>query len=234
MPLNQAGQQVPFPPVPNVIKLSMKFTTATDLDIVTNTHWKYTGGPPVASDLQAFLSNVATESTNQMEALVPTTVTHVQDTATDLASAQGVQQIQTHAQVGTRTGAYLPINAACLINMKIQRRYRGGKPRNYWPFGVQGDLVDDAHWSSTAITAFTTGFSNWANGLLVAQGAITLTNLVNVSYYQGHFAVQNGVTKRYRNVPTLGPTPPYPYVDNALSLVVNPTLGSQRRRLRPG
>lgn len=225
---------MPFPPVANVIKLAMKFTTSTDLDIICNTHFKYSSAPPVAADLNTWLSAVATAYTNSMQALVPTNVTHVQDTATDLSAATAQQAVQTHSQPGTRAGGLLPISTCVVFVGKIQRRYRGGKPRNYWPFGTESDLVDDAHWSSTALSAFGGGFSAFGSALFGTFGGLVVTNQCNVSFYQGHFAVQNGVTKRYRNVPTLGPSPPYPYADNLTAYGPIATVGSQRRRLRPG
>jgi hypothetical protein len=235
VPLDQSGNQVPFPPVPAVIKLSMKFTTSQNLDIVVNTHWQYSGTAPGPTGLNAFLTTVATAFTNSMQAAVPTNVTHVQDTATDLTSTAAGQAVQTHTQVGSRTGGVLPISTAALFNGKIARRYRGGKPRNYWPFGTDTDLADSAHWTSTAQGAFNTAMAGFNTALAgSAAGPASITTNVNVSYYEGHFAVQNGVTKRWRNVPTLGPSPAYPHVDAFTSYTCNIVLGSQRRRLRPG
>jgi hypothetical protein len=235
MPLDQSGNNVPFPPVSAVIKLSMKFTTAQNLDIITNTHWSYTGAAPGASGLNTFLTNVATQFTNNMQAAVPTNVTHVQDIATDLTSASAGQAVQTHTQVGSRAGALLPISTAALFTGKIARRYRGGKPRNYWPFGVDADLADSAHWTTAAQTAFNNAMAGFVNGLAGSSaGTATIAALVNVSYFQGHFAVQNMVTKRWKNVPTLGPSPAYPHTDMITSYAAQITLGTQRRRLRPG
>jgi hypothetical protein len=234
-PLNQAGQPTPFPNVPGVLKLSMKFQTAQDLDIVCNTHWKYSSAQPAAAaDLNTFLTNVATAYTNDLQPLAGATVTHVQDTVTDL-SANGLQAIQTHTQVGTRAGAQLPISACVIWNLKILRRYRGGKPRVYWPFGTETDLADPAHWSTAAQTAFNAGLGNFASYLVsTAAGGMVVQSNCNVSFFQKFFSVKNPVTGRYRNVATLGPTPPYPIVDLTQSASVNLTLGTQRRRLRPG
>jgi hypothetical protein len=235
MPLNQAGTDVPFPPAPNVLKLQMKFTTPNDLDIVTNTHYLYSGAAPGPSGLNSWLSAVATAFTNDLQPLCGSWITHVQDTVTDLTSAAAGQAQQNHTQVGTRTGGTLPISACALFNGKIIRRYRGGKPRTYWPFGTDTDLADSAHWTTTAQTAFNNGMNAFNTALLAAgAGTATITAGVSVSYFQGHFAVQNGVTKRWKNVPTLGPSPPYPYIDQLQQYTCNLTLGSQRRRLRPG
>ena len=234
MPLNSSGENVPFPPVPNVIKLALKFTNSLDLDVIVNTHWSYTGGAPGAAGLATWLGAVDTAVGADLTPLMGTWVKHVGSEATDLSSATGGQAVTTPSQIGTRTGALLPANTAVLFNMKIARRYRGGKPRNYWPFGTDADLQDGSHWTATAQTAFNNGISNWYNALVVGAGAATVTSLVNVSYFKGFFTVKNPVTGRSRNVPTLGPSPPYPYVDANLGYPCSVILGSQRRRLRPG
>ena len=235
VPLGPDGNPAPFPPVPNVIKLSMKFQTTQDLDIIVNTHWKYAGSPPVSADVNTWLGAVATGFTNSLQPLCGTNVTHVQDTATDLSSSTGVQVVQTHTQVGSRAGGLLPISAAALFNGKIPRRYRGGKPRNYWPFGTDTDLANSSQWTTTAQTAFQTGINNFIATLVTGPfGALNVQVLVNVGYFHGHKPVQNPVTLRYKNVPLLGAPPTFPAVDTISQYSCNLTLGSQRRRLRPG
>jgi hypothetical protein len=235
VPLDQNCNQVPFPPVPGVVKLSMKFTTTQNLDMIVNTHWRYTSAPPTAADLNVFLGNVATGFTNNLQPLVGTNITHVQDIATDLSAPTGFQAIQTHAQVGSRSGGVLPISAAALFNGKITRRYRGGKIRNYWPYGTDADLLNSQQWTPAALTAFNSGQATFNQYLATTPaGALTITGLVNVSYYQGHCPVLNPVTKRWRNIPHLGPAPEFPAVDTLTQYSCNPILGTQRRRLRPG
>ena len=234
MPLNQAGNDVPFPPVPNVIKLAMKFTNSLDIDVVVNTHWQYTGAAPGTSGLATFLANVNTACGADLAPLYGTWVKYVQGTATDLTSASAGQSVATANVIGTRAGALLPTSTCALAVMSISRRYRGGKPRNYWPFGTDTDLQDGSHWTTAAQTAFNNGMAAFSAAVAVATGPATITGKCNVSFFQKFHSVQNPVTGRWRNVPTLGPSPPYPIVDPSQAYNFSLILGSQRRRNRPG
>jgi hypothetical protein len=221
--------------VPQVIKLSHKFVTNTDLDLVTVWHWKYTGGAPLNADLNSWLSAISNGFTTHLQALMPTNVTHVMDTATDLSSPSAGQAVQTHTQVGTRAGAILPLSTCAMFNGLIQRRYRGGKMRNYWPFGVESDLADDAHWSQAALTAFNAGIAAMIQQIAGAPaGPATISSAVSVSYYSGVNPPITLPSGRVKQSSKLGPSPPFPYVDPVTQYVCNPVLGTQRRRLRPG
>jgi hypothetical protein len=147
---------------------------------------------------------------------------------TDLASTSGAFGVDTTNVNGTEAGSALPAGTAYLINFKIARKYRGGKPRCYLPLGVAADLATRANWLSTNITNTTTHFTAFIAGFVgQVAGTTTISGHVNVSYYSGFTNVAYGSPTKYRRVPTLRATP---LVDAITSYAVQPSPASQRRR----
>lgn len=129
---------------------------------------------------------------------------------------------------GTRTGNQLSASQAILQSLHLERRYRGGHPRTYWPFGTDGDLDTPQLWEPTFVTAVGTGldnhFTDWSTDL---PSGITNVFPINISYYQG-FTPITGSTGRVRNVskPRLSPI-----VDLILSFAIQQGIANIRKRL---
>jgi hypothetical protein len=158
---------------------------------------------------------------------VGTTLTSL--TVTDLSDPAAAISVQAAAADGGLGGDELPASCAMLVNFKIKRRYRGGKPRIYVPTGVGGNLATPQTWSPTFLSAWSADFqnllSNIVNGINAwGSGAA----LVNVSYYLGGEwkADQNG---NYHRVPTARSSP---HVDQVVSHAASSIIGQQRRRVR--
>jgi hypothetical protein len=157
-------------------------------------------------------------------------VTLTEVIATDLSTLSGARGIWSGSSTGGRSGGALPAGIAVLVDKTIARRYRGGKPRNYLPYGTQTDLNGATGWSSSFQSAFNTSYGNFlSNFPSEAVGTATLVAEVNVSYYSGFASVQNPVTLRWKNIPKPRVTP---QVDPITSWSMNPNYSSQRRRQR--
>jgi hypothetical protein len=130
--------------------------------------------------------------------------------------------------VGTRTGATLGAQVAFVISGEIFRRYRGGHPRNYFPFGVDTDSYDARSWHTAFQTDVSEGWGEFVNAVEAAgwTGAGTLTP-VNVSYYEG-FTNHTYPSGRVRPIPTLRGTP---VIDVIESYIFRPDYETQRRRV---
>jgi hypothetical protein len=138
--------------------------------------------------------------------------------------------INTATRAGTRAGGQLGGGTAALLDFHIQRRYRGGKPRQYLPAGVTTDLANAQQWSTTFTGNLATAWNAWINQLVAAPPAGTsLLNVVNVSYYKG-FTTHTGPTGRVSNISTVRPAV---IIDDVSSMTVDPRIASQRRRNRP-
>jgi hypothetical protein len=133
---------------------------------------------------------------------------------------------------GSRSGESLPANTCMLANLKIGRRYRGGKPRTYYPFGVRQDMNTPQTWSTTATAAIQSALETF-NGvwLGLTYGNITLHEHCSVHYYEKGTWATDPVTGRPRYIPKRVEPP---HVDPILSIAVSNRIATQRRRLAAG
>jgi hypothetical protein len=190
----------------------------------------YSGAAPSGSQLNALGNAIAVGPyTADIQSLhaAPVVLEHIE--IVDLASSSGAVGIYSPTTGGLRAGTEVPENTCVSSLYQVARKYRGGKPKNFWPFGVTSDIVNARDWSPTAQTSFQTGLQNFfaaLNGMSTGPGSVT--NHVNVSYYSGFTNVAYGTPTKYRRTPTPRATP---VVDTVTAIVVQPTLGSQRRRL---
>jgi hypothetical protein len=218
----------PLPVVPNVIEIGLHWTIDEDSNSVTKLHYHTPTANPSAADLQALAGSLQTNAVTPITNLCSNHVKLSQISCTELGSGlQNVGSVAPNA-TGQHSGGFLPANAAMLVNYQIGRRYRGGKPRSYFPFGSTVDLTDAQSWNLA-------GSTNWPNVLTTmfsaikgaTGGAITLDQQVSVSYYSGQLLAQNHrgetvyVSQRRQT----------PLVDNILGFKVSPKIASQRRRM---
>lgn len=146
--------------------------------------------------------------------------TFFQTIVTDWSNSSGLQFINPASFTGTGTGG-LPFQVSVLISQKGTVRYKGGHARIYLPAVSAGVTTDDITVTTTAqnniTAAITTLFSDMA-GISTANG--------------GPFYPQIW-RQRTQVVPH---TEPPTYMPAFLQLVntaaCNPTLATQRRRLR--
>jgi len=221
-----------YPPVPNVLRVDLHWAIGGDPLADTRLHFKYSGGPPAVADVTAFATDSNSAAVAQLVALLAADRSFLGTKVTDLSSDTGAQGEVAVSDPGTLTGTGLAPGSSALVNYPIDRRYRGGKPRSYFPFGDNTKLATTGLWLATWVTDFenaVNAYINLMNGK--SSGSTSITTLVNVSYYKGFTSVQNPVTMRWRNIPTLRATPVVDDVapSSALGSVV---VGSQRRRNR--
>jgi hypothetical protein len=192
---------------------------------------QFPGSEPDVAVLETFAGAVNSLWNANIAPLASTSVELNQCNVTDLSSDSAPAVEVATGLPGTRDGAGLSADASMVASILIPRRYRGGHPRNYWPLGIQSDLEDPQHWTSAFVTACETGIGEFLGEITTSGWPDSGTlNLVNVSYYNGFTAVENPLTGRYRNVPTVRGTP---LVDTSTGLRANPYVGSQRRRQHP-
>ena len=218
-----------LPNYPQVLRLRYLWTIGIDLSASTTLHYSYTGTAPTNGVCDTLASDIYANAVTHLIPLVQNHNALVGMDVTDLTSDTAGNGNFTGTTAGTRGAEVLPAEVCLLNGLLINRRYRGGKPRSYWPFGVPGDLDTSQQWSSGAISDFFTGLvahNNYCSSLL--ESGTQLTQLVSISYYKGFLAVQNPITGRWRNVPTVRSAAITP--DPVYGFVPNPKPGSQRRR----
>lgn len=209
-------------------RLDLQWNVGTDLSVSTRFFWMFSSGSPSASDAVTFASQGFNAAATMHSLWGPSTIL-VGAKWTDLSSSTGNVGEHAGSQAGTTTSTgVLPGSTCLLVNYLTNRRYRGGHPRAYLPFGMSSDLLSRQQWGSTFLSTATSQFGAFLGTLgTTTSSGITWTQHSNVSYYQGFTVVTNPSTGRAHNKPTLRPTP---HVDPITSWALSVVPGSQRRR----
>ena len=196
----------PLPSVPDVLVIQLKFTVGK-ANVLSRVHVSYASAVPSRDDLNLYAANIDAEIGAHLLPLFSTEVKTVEVMVTDLSSHEyGARGIVSSQQVGVRPGLPNGAAVAALINFRVARRYRGGKPRVYVPFFVASDLAPGLTWSESARADGTTGWAGFMEGVLTnTPPTLSVVEQVNVSYYEGFEVVTDLRTGRSRNVPQLRP-----------------------------
>jgi hypothetical protein len=221
---------MPAPPAyPNVLRITLRYGLLDALGSC-RFYFTYTGGPPTNTNCDAIAAGVAASFGTDLASLLSSdSALNAVEIADLTSSSSGVGSYNTPV-AGTRSGQPPQNDAAVLFNSIIQRRYRGGRPRMYQPFGVDADLESDrVTWDSTLVGECNTGWGNFKVALAALTGiGCTLVAHVNISLYEAFASVQNPVTKRWKNIPTPRGAAIAP--DLIIATVARPEISQQRRR----
>jgi hypothetical protein len=216
-------------PVPNVCRFRFLWSDSGDLDVSNTMFFRYSGGPPAATDALA----LAVDGYTAMAA--PSTLWNA-DTqltgceVTDLSGPSGAQATHNAVTNGAEAGSPLAGGTCLVASYQIGRRYRGGKPRNYFPWGSSADLLTRQSWNSSFVTTCQTNLASVIATIIgKSSGSTVITSHANVSYYQGNTASINPRTGRAQNFPIPRAAP---LVDTIVGIAIRPQPGSQRRRNR--
>jgi hypothetical protein len=219
-----------LPNVPNTLRVSLRYSTTGVLEAGNRLFFSYSGGPPTVGQLNTMATGVSAAFGTDLAGLMSSDYHLIGVTIVDLSSPTAAEGAWTGSVAGANSGHPPDIAVAMLQNFQISRRYRGGKCRTYWPFGVAGNLnTDDVTWTSAFLGTCATAWAAFYAAVQSISGTgITAITHVNVSYYHGFASVQNPVTKRWRNIPTpvAGPVTPDLIIGNAF----RPEVSQQKRR----
>lgn len=201
-----------LPAVPNVVLVRLKGTVGgqTFNNIL---HLQYVGAAPTVADLTSIGTSIGTAwNTNFAPLHLAGTVLTGVDLADLTNQAAAAASVALNIP-GTRTGSALPAQACVVVSWVINRRYRGGHPRSYFPFGAIADMLTNHTWT----TAFQTAVNTASNGFRTALNALAVSGttykMVSVSY------ILNGALRN----------PPIPFT--VQSNVTHGRIDTQRRRL---
>lgn len=219
----------PLPSVPNVIKVVMS-GTASNSAWANVIHFSYTGAAPSVIDQGSAATAVANAWNTNISGLMNSQTVLTQVEVIDLSSSSGAAATFMTSHPGTSSVNPVPSNAAMVIRKHIARRYRGGHPKTFLVPKDSDSLFDQDSWKATYATSVSNGWVSFISALIVAHGAATWTNEVNVSYYQGFHNVTYP-SGRVASVPTLRSSPVVDVIQNYTAEI---KVGSQRRRTSGG
>jgi hypothetical protein len=211
-----------LPSVPQVVKVIIS-STRSDANVENILHVHYSGSVPDSATLSTWLSTIVEPATATLfNDEGSTDLKGVEIEAIDLSSPTGASATVTFTATGVRTGDFAPASACVISSWEIIRRYRGGHPRTYWPFGTAGTYAATSSklWDPGFIADVSLKLNTWTNLMTSGTvGSTTFDLLVNVSYIDK----------------AINPVPPYrrttPVVDTLISHVEKQRICSQRRRL---
>jgi hypothetical protein len=199
-----------------------------DTNVISRFFLRYGGSAPTSAQLVTMASALNTAWGTNLKPLCQAQAALRRHDIEDLSSSTGAVGSSASLQGGTRAGVQLPGSTSLVAAYQIARRYRGGHPRGYWPFGAEADLNSPQDWTAAFLTAAQSGLQAYFTAASAAgwTGAGTIDH-VNVSYYNGFTVVTNPITGRARNVPKLRTVP---VIDAVTNVVARNILGTQRRR----
>jgi hypothetical protein len=220
---------VPALPSPGqVIRIALDFQVGSDAHALTRFFMSYTGTAPAASDLLGLAGTLNLACDALLPAVMHPDTSYLGCTLTDLASDTGAEVNAPETTPGTETGGPLGAAVAVVSKLTIGRRYRGGKPKGFWPLGTDTDLDTRQTWLAGSVTSFLDAIESIMTTLEgVSAGGCTIAVPVNVSYYGPPNRIITGSTGRVRTVSTVRAVP---IVDTIVGIAVDTHLGSQRRR----
>src|ERR1700747_98603 len=182
-----------FIPVPNCIQVKVSFTDEGDMSALCIGYYGYTGGTPGASGLNDIASAFGGSIGGNLQELMTSDKTLTTIECRDLASDLGHEGIATPEAGGTRAGTKLAPGTAAVTSYTIGRHYRGGHPRNYWPFGAEADIGTFGLWSDAFVSELETKEGAfWAVVAATSFGSFTTPQKVNASRYKGYTNVAYG------------------------------------------
>ena len=216
----------PLPTVSGVAKIRYHHTFGTDANVVNGNFCRFTGAADETS-----LNNWALAITNSwnthLAPLLSNQIILNSVEIEDLGSASAATGSDVANHPGAVTTLAVPANVAMIISYQINRRYRGGKPRQYIAGLPNAGLEDEDHWLGSTINSWEAAYT--LHQQTVAQfagGNLTATAIVNVGYVSGHTWQQDQHGNWHR-------LPVYlanPHVDLVNGYIAKPVVGTQRRR----
>jgi hypothetical protein len=187
----------------------------------------YAGSAPTGANCVTLADGVESAWVTDLTPLMHDALTLTEVDVLDIATDSGLSGQWNGSEPGTRSGVYLPVQVCANVEYGIARRYRGGKPRCYFPFGCVADLLDQGHWSNTFVGGVNSGVEAFFTAVEALDvGAMGALNHVNLSFYQGFTNITNSsgrerAVPKYRDVALL---------DSITGYSMKAVLGSQKRR----
>jgi hypothetical protein len=225
----------PLPTPTGVVKVDLLYGAGAPINRGAGFQMSYSGSDtPATVDLATLAGFIATEWTTHLASLMEVSYLLNEVSVADLAHPDTVAGVVSPATPGSRAGSYpggtLPASTAATYIFHVNRKYRGGKPKSFQPFGVDTDLGSNATWAPTFITAATAQWAEFIDAIIGTDfGSNVLTDQVAVSYIEPPYTnVPTGSSGRVRRQGTAR-TPPL--VQTVTSVTLQSKLGSQRRRL---
>jgi len=217
---------VPLPDTP-CVRVRVSGTDAAGNSWGTRFYLSYSGSAPSGANCATLASDIASSWNGDFGSLIQADTITTEVDVLDIATDAGLSGQWTGSDAGSRSGDILPAQTAMNVEYGIARRYRGGKPRAFFPLGVITDLSTSNAWAGSFLTATTTAVEAFFTAIAALDvGSMGTLAHVNLSYYKGFTNITNS-SGRERAVPTYRATALHDVITGYFPKSI---LGSQRRR----
>lgn len=217
------------PPLPEVpcVRCRLIYTQTDSFDAGSRFYLSYTGSAPSGANCVTLAGDIAAAWASDLAGQFTTNFVLTEVDVLDIATDSGLSGQWTGSHAGTNAGPILTAAAASNVEFGIARRYRGGKPRMFFPPASHNETVDPGHWSS----AYTGGLETAVGTFFGAIEALSIGSMgtlahVNLSYYSGYTNVEIP-GRRARSIPTYRDVAKHDVVTGYFAKAL---IGSQRRR----
>jgi hypothetical protein len=147
----------------------------------------YGGSAPTPANCATLAGNIAAAWEADIAPLVDQSWSLVEVDVLDIATYTGLSGQWTGNNAGTRPGTPLPAQCSVGVEFNIARRYRGGKPRMFFPPGNTGDTADNSHWLVAYYNQWSASMGTFIAACVASPpGAIGPLAHVNLSYFDGY------------------------------------------------
>ncbi|MBA0084862.1 MAG: hypothetical protein HRJ53_07695 [Acidobacteria bacterium Pan2503] len=220
---------MPSPPTVQAVRCKLDYLNDDGSLAGSRFYLSYTGSAPSPANCATLANDIVTAWNAHIGPILTIHVTLNEVDVLDLASTSGASGQSTTTATGGATDPAPPSSVAVNVEFNIARRYRGGKPRMYFPATNNANLANQRNWTS----GFVSTFNSDVTAFFAALEALTIGSMgtlahVNISFYHGHNTSQP---------PWRGPGYKYPplyrgtaLVDPIESYSTKTVIGSQRRR----
>lgn len=223
---------MPSPPSVAAVRCKLDYLNADNFLAGSRFYLTYSGSPPTAANCNTLAGDIGTAWASHIAAYITNTWTLNEIDVLDLGSTSGASAVFAATAAGTASPPAPPSSVAVNVEFDIARRYRGGKPRMYFPQSTNANLANNSQWSGSFVTTFNSAVSAFFAQLnALSIGSMGTLQHSNISFF-------HGVDKNQPPTGTWrGPPHPYPpayrttpLVDVVENYSTKATVGSQKRR----
>lgn len=218
-------------PVARVFKVEFNFEFSSDTFGSNITHWAYSyggSGNPTQGEVNAVAGIFSNAFDGRVMTAVNSDITHTTTVVTPLDAPDTLVGTSTGNVAGSISGATTPASCSVLASYTIGTRWRGGRPKNYWPSMSGAQLQDPSLWHADDLSAYSTSYGEFVGDVVGnGNGAVVIGAQGMVSYVESVVSGSPPVS-----TPGVLRDPPvfFPFTSTTFRALI----GSQRRRIRSG
>jgi hypothetical protein len=215
------------PPASPCVRVKLDYADNAGNELGSRFFLSYSGSAPSSANCVTLATDIATAWNTNIAGMIDAAYSLREVDVQDIATDTGNYGSASVDHPGTGTGSSISSNAAINVEFDIARRYRGGKPRMFFPPDTQPAMVDISHWSPTSVTTYNTDVAAFFAAIeALTVGSMGTLQHVSLSYYKGFTNIANS-SGRERAVPTYRTAA---VVDPVTGYSAKALVGSQRRR----